>query len=135
MTAYGPDLDEGLPIRSVLRTVVAAAALATQPALGSVTQPHNRDGNLGRRLIQRSRWHTAPDVTAGRTASRPRRASRAQCGIVSTLAPAWLVDDSLSFGWRSRKEMPCQLTAQGSAVGWLPAATRSRGRQHSPRLL
>ena len=81
MTAYGPDLDEGLPIRSVLRTVVTAAALATQPALGSVTQPHNRDGNLGRRLIQRSRWHTAPDVTAGRTASRPRRASRAQCGI------------------------------------------------------
>jgi hypothetical protein len=57
-------------MRSVLRTVVTAAALATQPARGSVTQPHNRDGNLGRRLIQRSRSHTAPDVTAGRTASR-----------------------------------------------------------------
>ena len=69
MAAYGPDLDEGLPKRSVLRTVVAAA-LATQPARGSVTQPLNRDGNLGRRLIQRSRWHSAPDVTAGRTASR-----------------------------------------------------------------
>jgi hypothetical protein len=36
MAAYGPDLDEGLPMRSVLRTV-AAAAVATQPARGSVT--------------------------------------------------------------------------------------------------
>jgi hypothetical protein len=51
MAAYGPDLDEGLPMRSVLRTVVTAAALATQPARGSVTQPHNRDRILGRRLI------------------------------------------------------------------------------------
>ena len=59
-------------MRSVLHTVVTAAAPATQPARGNVTQPHNRDGNLGRRLIQRSRWHTAPDVTAGRTASRHR---------------------------------------------------------------
>jgi len=47
-------------MRSVLHTVVTAAALATQPARGSVTQPHNRDGILRRRLIQRSRWHTAP---------------------------------------------------------------------------
>ena len=54
MAAYGPDLDKGLTMRSVLPTVVTAA-LATQPARGSVTQPHNRDGNLGRRLIQRSR--------------------------------------------------------------------------------
>jgi type IV pilus biogenesis protein CpaD/CtpE len=77
MAAYGPDLDEGLPMRSVLHTVVTAA-LATQPARGSVTQPHNRDGNLGRRLIQRSRWHSAPDVTAGRTASRQRRARPAR---------------------------------------------------------
>jgi hypothetical protein len=80
MASYGPDLDEGLPKRSVLRTV-AAAALATQPARGSVTQPHNRDGNLGRPLIQRSRWHTATDVTAGHTASQQRHASRAQCGM------------------------------------------------------
>jgi len=47
-------------MRSFLHTVVTAAALATQPARGSVTQPHNRDGILRRRLIQRSRWHTAP---------------------------------------------------------------------------
>ena len=52
MAAYGPDLDEGLPTRSVLRTIVTAALDTASPR--NVTQPHNRDGILGRRLIQHS---------------------------------------------------------------------------------
>lgn len=62
-------------MRSVLRTAVTVAARATQPARGSVTQPHNRDDILGRRWIRRTRWDTALYVTAGRTASRKMSAS------------------------------------------------------------